>query len=181
MLQSSSFSPESSASLTADLETPKPKSYRDHSRSRGGSKKWVLSTLKHYLFSLFRLPPAPPAPTSLNRERERHHVVRKRNNWVISCYYKLQTEIKWPICVVNVAKHDPIVPVSSSYTDPAPCHSNTKSYFHDFRGFVTWIWYFGKRLYFWKVLKCNWSQYMTSFNFKSTIVLWSDQSQQLWS
>ena len=41
MLQSSSFSPESSASLTADLDTPKPKSYREHSRSRSGSKKWV--------------------------------------------------------------------------------------------------------------------------------------------
>ena len=41
----------------------------------------------------FRLPPAPPAPTGLSRERERHHVVRKRDNWVTSCNYKLQTEI----------------------------------------------------------------------------------------
>ena len=112
----------------------------------------ILSRLKiRTIFFSCRSPPVAPAPigSGSGRDRERQHVVRKREDWVTLSHYELQTDQMstwwtWLILINNCS--DPICPSRiSSY--PVPCHSNAKSYFHDFTGIVTWIWYFRNRYY----------------------------------
>ena len=57
-------------------------------------KEDIVKTQDTYYFFSCRSPPVAPAPigSGSGRDRERQHVVRKREDWVTLSHYELQTD-----------------------------------------------------------------------------------------